>query len=237
MNKEKYIDMPKLLSPFIRENVAGNYVCTPKINENLRWVFSSDCVATEKFDGTNVSILIENRKIVAIYNRKNRIDMFAKGSRRFIEGILEAIEKDYLNLKKLKDGRHFGELIGPQVNGNPYNRERHLWIPLDYIKEHYRFKFWNDFVKELDNLTDEQIFNKVSEVFKGLWSLYKRKHRVIGEVNEKTKFEGLAAEGIVFYKADREIKLIPFGEKMTAFELCKLRRDMFEWFRGERHQI
>jgi hypothetical protein len=39
---EHPIDMPKLQSPFVREVVNGVYVCTPKIDNRYRWVFTEE---------------------------------------------------------------------------------------------------------------------------------------------------------------------------------------------------
>ncbi len=231
----EFRDMPKLLSPFEREEVGGQYFCIPKITKGFEWIFTEEALATEKLDGTNLSLVIREGKIVGVFNRQNPINLFAKGSKRFAEGILEAIEREYIEIKTLKEGQYFGELIGPLVNGNPYKLEKHLWIPFDYLKEHYRFKFWEEFVKELPGLSEQEIFKKVSELFKGLWSLYKRKQGIKGEVNEKTLFQGLAAEGIVFYRKNCEVKIVKYENKTTTIEMCKLRRDMFDWFMGERH--
>ena len=62
----------------------------------------------------------------------------------------------------------------------------------------------------------------MSTLFKGLWSLYKRKQGIKGEVTEESHFEEtMAAEGIIFYS--------PEGR------MAKLRRDMFDWYQGRRH--
>lgn len=223
-NVEKPIDMPKLQSPFIREVVNGVYVCTPRIDERYRWAFTQEAEAIEKLDGTNVSILVKDGKIISIYNRKNLIEPWKKGNKRFVEGILESIEKGIIDVEKLEDGQYFGELIGESVNGNPYRIKGHIWLPLSYLREHLRFKFWDELVLDLKGKSDEEIYKKVSQVFEGLWSLYKRK---LGfektPVNRNVSFEGMAAEGIVFYRKGTD-------------EMCKLRRDMFDWFVGKRHK-
>jgi hypothetical protein len=223
-NPNKVIDMPKLQSPFIREVVNGVYVCVPKINEQYRWVFTEEAEATEKLDGTNVSIVVKDGKLIGIYNRTSRIDLWTKGSKRFMEGILEAIDRGIIDIRKMEDGQYFGELIGESVNGNPYRIKGHIWLPFDYIRKNLRFKFWDEFVKELEGKSDEEIYKKVSELFESLWSLYKRK---LGfektPVNRNVGFEGMAAEGIVFYRKGTN-------------EMCKLRRDMFDWFVGKRHK-
>ena len=218
----KPIDMPKLHSPFKRRDVNGAYVCVPEIDDDYKWVFTSRSQAIEKMDGTNVSIIVEGKNVTSIYNRKNLIDMWKKGNKRFTEGILESIDREDFLPGKVGDGQYFGELLGPRINGNLYQLTQNLWMPFSDMSKRLRFKFWDDFVCGLDGKSDEEIYEKVSDVFKGLWSLYKRKRRVTGDVNEKTGFVGLAAEGIVFY--NKETK-----------QMGKLRRDMFEWWSEKRH--
>jgi len=241
LSKNSAIDMPKLLSPFYREEINKKYVCIPKIREEFRWVFTEEAIAVEKLDGTNVSVVVKEGKIVEIWNRKNKIEIWKKGNKRFAEGVLEAIEKDYFNPEQVKDGQYFGELIGPRVNGNPYQLETHLWIPFDVLKQKLRFKFWDKLIPEFKGKSDEEIFKIVDEVFKGLWSLFKRQRGIKGVVNENVGFEGIAAEGIVFYRKGKEINLVRHkdvpGGKLTTLEMCKLRRDMFDWFKGKRHGL
>lgn len=221
-NTEKIVDMPKLASPFHREIVGNEYICIPKIEEELRWVFTQESEAVEKLDGTNVNAIVKNGQIISIYNRLNELNLWKKGSKRFVEGVLEAIEKEYVTTEKLEDGQYVGELIGPLVNGNPYQLERHLWLPLDHLRTNCRFKFWDELAGQLQGLDDKQVFDKASETFKTLWSLYKRRRGIKGDVNENTGFTGMAAEGIVFYRKGTN-------------QMAKLRRDMFDWFKGRRH--
>src|SRR3989338_8343709 len=101
---EKPVDMPKLQSPFLRDTVNNAYVCTPRIDDELRWVFTEESQAIEKLDGTNVSITVKNSQIIAINNRLNPVIWWKKGSKRFIEGITEAIEKEYIKIEELEDG-------------------------------------------------------------------------------------------------------------------------------------
>jgi hypothetical protein len=147
-------DMPKLESPFEREDINNKYVCVPKLKDEYRWVFTDESIAVDKLDGTNVSIYFENGKINKIFNRMNEIEIFGKSTFRFIEGIYVAIEREYIFPYSNHTGQVFGELIGTSVNGNPYKLDRHLWVPFDYVREHYYFKFWSDFVKELIGLND-----------------------------------------------------------------------------------
>lgn len=214
-------DMPKLHSPFVREMVDGKYVCTPVIDEEYRWVFE-DSVAIEKLDGTNISIDVEFGQVKKMSNRDQYVDFWKKGHGRFTLGLIQAINKSYFNPQELKDGRYFGELIGPDINGNPYGLEHHVWLPFTKVQKSYRYKFWQVELDEMKGGEDSFIYDHIQRMFKGLWSLKKRQVFGPGEkVTKNTAFEGAAAEGIVFYNND--------GTKMS-----KLTRSMFDWYKGSR---
>jgi hypothetical protein len=216
-------DFPKIESVFEREMVNGNYVCIPKIKEEYKWVFTDKCIAVDKLHGTNTSVIVEEEKIRKVLNRTNIIDIWkGKGANKFYIGIKWAIDNNIFNPEIISDGQVFGELCGGKLSDNNYTFEGYRWIPFEYLKEKYYFKFWDDIIKECEGKTDEQIFKIVEEVFKGLWSIYKRQLGIKGEVNENIGNEGLAAEGIVFYN------------KETG-QMCKCRRDMFSFFKGRRH--
>lgn len=198
--------MPKIECPFVREVIDGNYIVTPKIAEGYEWVFGDEKVmAIEKLHGTNVSIIIENGVVSAIFNRGERIPFINKGKSYITEGVLNSFSKGYVDL--LGDGQHFGELIGEKVNGNPYKIQGHLWIPFEtFCQKHLRYKSWGKYPKD---------FNTISEWFKELIPLYAS--MVQGEEGRKSGY----VEGIVFTHPDGR--------------MAKLRKDMFDWFKGERH--
>lgn len=220
--KIKAHDFPKLESPFVREEKNGEYVCVPKIVPELRWFISDKSLAITKLDGTNVSIIIEDNKIVRILNRMNLVDIWKSG-KWFYDGIRTAIDNKNFVPNLQSDGQYFGELIGERINGNPYKIKGHRWVPFEHLKKKYYFKFWGDVIKECEGKTDEEIYKIVEDVFKKLWCIYKRQLGIKGEVNENTKFEGLATEGIVFYN-------------LETGEICKLRRDMFSFYKGAKHK-
>lgn len=139
-------DMPKLMSPFIRRmkcpkcaNIELNnerktcmvcgehlrYVVTPEIEPGYEWVFNEGpetVLCTEKLDGTDVSIVIEDAQITQIYNRTGRVPFFNKGKSFIIQGVLESYDRGYCNFS---DGQHFGEVIGTKLAGNPYKVDGH----------------------------------------------------------------------------------------------------------------
>lgn len=173
-------DMPKLESPFVRQMSADGeaYLVTPEVAESMSWVFDDPTVlATEKLDGTNVSIVIENKQIVSIWNRTEQIPFFSKGKSHIVEGVIEAFKRGFC---ELPDGQHFGELIGEKVNGNPLKIQGHLWVPFNtYCREHLAYKSWGKYSKD---------FETISKWFKDdLFSLWVRKKGVVQP-----------AEGVVF---------------------------------------
>jgi hypothetical protein len=199
----KIHDMPKLESPFVRKEINGEYILTNKITPGYEWVFEdSNTLAIEKLDGTNVSILIEEGNIKSIWNRSERIPFFNKGKRHIIDGLLNSFCRGYMEF--LPEGQHFGEVIGPKVNGNPYKLEEHLWIPFStYAQKHLAYKSWGKYPKTYDS---------ISEWFKTLMPLF---------MLMRGEKEGYV-EGVVFTHPDGR--------------MAKLRKDMFDWFKGQRHK-
>jgi len=199
-------DMPKLESPFVREKINGDYIVTDKIAEGYEWVFDDEVtMAIEKLHGTNVSIQITDGVVTTCWNRTQRIPFFNKGKKFIIEGLLNSYEKGYMEF--LQDGQHFGELIGPNVNGNKYKLKEHLWIPFEtFGQKHLKYKSWGKYPKD---------FKTISEWFKELIPLYSC--MIQGEEGRKNGF----VEGIVFTHPDGR--------------MAKLRCDMFDWYEGRRH--
>lgn len=204
MNKIK--DMPKLESPFVRKEINGQYILTDEIAEGYEWVFEDETVmAIEKLHGTNVSILIQDGIVTGMWNRTERLPFFNKGKQHIVMGILNSFGKGYLEF--LSDGQHFGELIGPKVNGNPYNLKENIWIPFEtYGQKHLSYTCWGKYPKT---------FESMSEWFKELMPLYNLRIHGKRPDTEPDQF----VEGIVFTHPDGR--------------MAKLRRDMFGWFEGK----
>jgi len=84
----------------------------PKIprgsNENI-------CIS-EKMDGTNACIVIEDNKIVAVQSRKRFIKV---GDDNF--GFASWVESNTAELLKLGEGYHYGEWAGAGIQKNPHN--------------------------------------------------------------------------------------------------------------------
>ena len=202
----KIRDFEKIESPFVRKEINGEYVVTDEIAEGYEWVFEDESVmAVEKLHGTNVSILIQDGVVVSIWNRTERIPFFNKGKQHIIMGILNSFGKGYMEF--LGDGQHFGELIGPKVNGNPYKLTENIWIPFEtYGQKHLSYTCWGKYPKT---------FESIREWFKELMPLYGL--RIHGKVSEGEPEHFV--EGIVFTHP-------------KTGQMAKLRCDMFDHFKG-----
>lgn len=210
-------NFPKVECPFERELVGGEYVCIPTFKKGYEWIFDKNvCNASEKLDGSNSSVLMRDGVIVGCWNRTERLPFFSKGKAHFIKGFLNSFEKGYVEF--LPDGQTFGEMLGPKLQGNPYELHEHLWLPFEKARKDLEYKFWhNAFVPELD-LTEPldncpKLLAEISELFKVLKSRW-----FVRRGSKKGEF----AEGIIFYN------------KETG-HMCKIRRDMFEWYKGRPH--
>lgn len=207
--------MPKLECPFERMLFdSGDYLVIDKIKEGYEWVFTDESVmAIEKLHGTNVSIVIQDGIVIAVFNRTERIPFFNKGKKWLIEGILNSYERGYMEF--LLDGQHFGELIGPKVNGNPYKLDEHLWIPFEtFCQKHLKYKSWGKYPKDFQTISN-WFENDLLPLY---WLMKHGKDEFKGTILEGEK--GFV-EGIVFTHPDGR--------------MAKLRRDMYSWYKGDRH--
>ncbi|MFA5995162.1 MAG: hypothetical protein WCW27_01495 [Patescibacteria group bacterium] len=205
-------DFPKIESPFVRKLVNDHYIVTPEINPEYAWVFQEVGVrAVDKIDGTNVCLRISGGQVTNVFNRQNEKFVFPPAiTQTAWEGAcLEGIARAIQKdwLHNLIDGDYFGELIGELINGNPQQLTGHLWVPFNYLARKCHWRSW------IKNQYPKD-YESISQWFKDLPSLF----------NQTQKLPPVMAEGLVFYHPD--------GKR-----LAKLRRDMFDWFEGERHHF
>ncbi len=226
-------DFPKIHCPFIRQSFKVDlgdwkargsalnlrepfaYLVVDQINPGFEWVFQDpETIAVEKLDGTNVKIKTEKGRLIAVQNRLNVIDplQVVKGKTFIIEGIFQAIGKDYVKM----DGEQVGEVIGPKLQSNPYKLDVHLWYPFEKAISDLRYKSFHEHAPTFDNW---------SAWFKtGLASRFFTKR-----ASKLNLSEIVMAEGIIFYNLKRRFE----GKSWMA----KLRRDMFDWYYREQVRI
>jgi len=165
------IDYPKIKCPFVRKKINGRYLVTPEIEEGYEWVFKDPGVkAVDKLHGTNICVIVEGGVVQAIDNRTTRVVSSPRISTtidvhisRMIQGVIKSIEKGYIKV----DGRIYGELIGPKINGNIHVVSGPIFVPFYYLESKCHWRSWikNQYKKDFDT---------ISEWFKELTSLYLR---------------------------------------------------------------
>ena len=107
-----------------------------------------------------------------------------------------------------KDGQYFGEAVGPGIQSNPLNLKQRYWMPFELAEKKLMYTSFYE---------HERTFENWSSWFKEfLFSLMARRYAV-------DKDKKVMAEGVVFYHPD-------------GVRMAKLRRDMFDWYKGRRHR-
>ena len=229
----KLSDFPKIECPFIRQTFEVNadqwrkegrryhlreplaYLVVNRINPGYEWVLEdTDTFAVEKLNGTNVKILTEKGRLVAVQNRLNVVDplQILEGKTFLIEGVLNAAAKDMVKA----DGEQAGEVIGPKLQGNPYKLDSHLWYPFELAIERLRYRSFHE---------HERTFENWSSWFRdGLFSRFYTKRAGKLELEDK-----VMAEGVVFYNLKRR--------SQRQSWMAKLRRDMFDWHYSQEIEI
>jgi len=220
-NTPKIHDMPKVHSPYVREERDGGYYVVDEINtddegNSYEWVFEDDrTMAVEKLHGTNVSILLQDGNVTGVWNRTNRVSLMPHNTQhqRIIKGVMNAINRGYID--RLSDGQHFGELVGPKINGNHYDLDDWMWVSFDqYAQKHLEYKSYGKYPTH---------FDAIEGWFKvGLIPLfYAREHNLQFSEAEN---QGAFVEGIMFTH--------PEPEDIDTLPYAKLRYDMYPWYDG-----
>jgi hypothetical protein len=191
------------------------YLVTKKINPGYEWVFDDPAtIAVEKLDGTNIKILTKNGRLEKLQNRLNVIDplLIMKGKFFILEGVFNSIDKGYVE----NDGEQTGELIGPKLQGNPYELSMHEWYPFSKAVTDLAYRSF---------LEHERTFENLNSWFKDhLYSRYFTKRASKLSLDKK-----IFAEGVIFYNLKRK------AENQTY--MAKLRRDMFDWYYTDKIQV
>jgi len=207
-------DYPKTKALYVREKKNGAYTVTEEILEGSEWVFDKGVQATDKLHGTNVCVVLDsNGEILAIDNRTQRlqdgIGFDVRGSKdqaRAVLGVLEAVRRGWF--KDIHLEKDFTRVYGELI-GPGINGNLHEIGHVTFVPfQHLRKSCsWKSWIEN----RYPKDFDSISEWFKELPSLF----------SEKYCKKKVLAEGLVFWHPDGRV--------------CKLRRDMYDWFKGKRH--
>lgn len=217
VSKSELTDYPKLHPPYKREmNSNGHYVVTDEIKPDYEWVFSDPQVkAVEKLDGINASIVVDSSQNISHISTRlgpekvNKVSLSDPTHPYILSAFLNSQSYDLLDQVE-PNKQNFGEIIGPKVQGNPYNLDEHLFIPFEYLYTNLYYSEWESSPKN---------FEFIRDWFKDLHSLL---YSQPNGLSPRSLSEKIPAEGVVFTHPD--------GRK------AKLRREMFEWYRTQKMQ-
>lgn len=180
---QKVIDYPKIHCPFKRRQIGNRYVVTPEIDSGFEWVFGPSVRAVDKLHGTNICVNIQGKVLESIDNRDTRVlqscNIPISGMPpRMLMGVMNACDREWLS----EDGRHYGELIGPDINKNIHGADQYYFVPFAYLGEKCHWHSWvqNKYPKD---------FVSISEWFKELPSLF----------SKRVLHKDVLTEGLVFY--------------------------------------
>lgn len=247
---ETPLRFPKVHSPFKREeNDSGEYVVYDEVNDGFDWVFDNDGVAcVEKLDGTNCAVEVaqsqEGTVPVEAYTRHGQ-EPFQKAEpysnqyahRRIVRAVQNSQSRGYL--RGLADGVHYGEAVGPDFQGNPHELDENLFIPFAWLMDKCAYKSWGEYPRDHETISgwfEDDLFSL----------FHSRMHGC--NLEEASVSNGTFCEGVIFVHPEagmngyRESGIDPEEEQVSSGmyrkvhpHLAKLRRDMFDWFEGERH--
>lgn len=229
---------PKVKSPYVRNhNDDGDYLVTSTVQDGYEWVFdkAKDVDAVEKIHGENTAIKITNGEVTSVSVRRgdrimDEINPYSSdpSTHYTVRGVQNSIRRGYID--DLEDDWHFGELVGPKIHNNMYDLDEHLFIPFEWLRDKCTYNSYGEYSTE---------FKDISQWFEnGLFSLfYMRMHSA--SIKEASVDNGTYVEGIIFVHPDMNSSYTPESIETTdsenyksvATNICKLRRDMFDWFR------
>ena len=183
------------------------YILSDEINPELAWVFEDGVKAVDKIDGTNICIRLQDGQIVELQNRSTPKKLLHKKQTGWERMCIEGL------LNAIERGwlseYPDGEYYGELI-GPKINGNRHGMTENLFVPFAYLQEkcAWRSW--EMNEYPKD--FSSISEWFKTLPSLF----------NLRLGLPQIEAEGLVFTHPDGR--------------MAKLRRDMFDWYQGERHK-
>jgi len=218
---------PKIESPFERhENANDDYVVYDEINDTVSDF--TEWQAVEKLDGTNCAVYVENGNVQHAYTRMgdksmNYADPYGStNEQRVVSAVQNSVRRGYCD--DLSDGYHYGETVGPKIQGNPHELDELLFIPFEWLRDKCSYNSWGNYPQDFDTISG-WFENDLFSLF------YAKMHGV--SLQEASVSNGVFCEGIMF--TDNVPSAYDFERQPDATDYAKLRRDMFGWYDGDRH--
>lgn len=127
---------------------------------------------TEKLDGTNACIVIQNNKLVGCQSRKNKITP-EKDNMGFANWVYSNEEL----VTQLGDGYHYGECCGPGIQKNPMRLEE---------KQLFLFNVMHP----------QTVIQKVPVLYTGEWLGLTHVNDILAELKDSREYD---PEGVIVY--------------------------------------
>jgi hypothetical protein len=130
--------MEKIPTLFERDE---HFKVTDRVRPGCEWVFQGEGRPTEKLDGTNVRLTLRSGQVVRVEKRRNPnkeqkaagiVDGWyvdAARPNRSDQWIYEAVQNT--QTADWPDGEHSCEALGPKIQGNPLQLDKHLCVPFN----------------------------------------------------------------------------------------------------------
>jgi hypothetical protein len=161
---------------------GSDFKVTPEVRAGCEWVFTGEGMPTEKLDGTNVRLTVENGKLVHVEKRRNPTK--EEKAQGIEPGYVDANRNDpsdkhifraadNTDISDWPNSLHECEAVGPKIQGNP------LELPTPRC---YPFKFRPMVLAEMP-----RNFESIKKYVLALESRYSPGH---------------LAEGVVFHHPD-----------------------------------
>jgi len=120
---------------------GDNFRVIPKPRAGCEWVFAGEGIITEKLDGTNIRLTVENGKVIHVEKRRNPSKQekaqgiepgYVDASRTDPQDkhIFEAA--DNTDVSEWPNRRYECEAVGPKIQGNPLGLESPVCYPFRY---------------------------------------------------------------------------------------------------------
>lgn len=228
---------PKLEAPYERKNRHGEYTVTENVRDKYKWVFeqAQEVDAVEKIDGENIAVYVKDGEIKDVARRNDnrkmsRVEPYKPRNHYIVRGIQNSTSRfSYLEKDLKENGWYFGELVGPDLHGNPYDLSENLFVPFDWLRRKATYKSYGKYSVKPENIS-EWFENEIFSIF------YSLMHNV--DLKDATVSDGVFVEGIVFLHPNfngpmkksniRSEESEKYGSVATDF--VKLRRDMYDWY-------
>lgn len=222
---------PKIMCPYERvsKDPGSKSFIESELKDEYSWVLEKGSLTIEKLHGTNVGVKLQHNEVsqVAVRHgskKMNPLDPFGSESHQKItRGVQNSLNKGFMY--QFSNGWVFGELVGPQFNGNPYDLNEHLFIPFDWIMEHCQYE---DFPKtgfqDIRDWMKKESYSHFTARVNGM------------KPSDASVSDGYFVEGVVMVHPEFRRRITPSNlatssnSKYNSFstELAKIRRDMFK---------